>query len=235
MTEKPYEIYEITTKDYWYVGSASGNSTARKRFTKHIGGRGNAKKLWAAIQELGSEAFSLRVIESGLGDPIEAETRWYYKYLENDTRQTLNGKCPNGWDGHVPSEEDRERSRQRLLGNTYSLGLKRSVETRAKLSAAKTGSTRRVGPNESAIRSLRNLGNTYGKGKHPSPETLQKLSNWQKGKPKWSDEQRAAMSVARKGRFMHVNQMQYECADCDMVTNPGSMARHTKASGHTKR
>src|ERR1035437_5464371 len=196
----PYEIYLITTPGYWYVGSST--KKAAFRFKQHMSGQGKAPKLWAKIQDRGKDSFQQVVVERGVGDPIEAEQKWYDFYSTHDARESLNGKRPGGWDGYVPSEEDRENTRQRALGNTYSVGLKRSPETRAKISEAHKGRTMtpewraKIGaagmgrvdsPETTEKRRQSGLGRTHSSetkekirqshlGKKMSPENVEKLS-----------------------------------------------------------
>jgi hypothetical protein len=147
-----YEIYLITAPGYWYVGSTTVGAAIRLR--QHVSGSSGAKKLYAKIQELGVEAFHQVVVEASVGNPIEAEQRWYDFYKAHDARQTLNGKRPSGWDGymleHGHSEDTKRRIGDALRGRAQSpeliakrsaalIGHSISEETRAKINNALTG------------------------------------------------------------------------------------------------
>ena len=145
-----YEIYLIEHEHYWYVGSASGRSTAAHRWHRHVIGRGGAQHLRDKIQELGVETFTMAVVERGEGDPIEAEQRWYDWYLAYDPRCTLNGKRPCSYPNNTP--EAKEKISRALRGRRKSPQVRANMSqaqqghpvtaaTRAKLSEALTGKT----------------------------------------------------------------------------------------------
>jgi hypothetical protein len=160
-----YEIYAITSSDFWYVGSTTKG--ADNRFKTHCAGKGRAPRLYEKIQELGIAAFTLSILESGSGKSIEAEQYWYDEFLATDPRSTLNGRRPCTYPeiteetrikmreaklGTSQSPEQRSKISEALQGNQHTKGHVFSADHRAKLSAAK-------------------IGNKYGKG-------------WPKGKPR---------------------------------------------------
>jgi hypothetical protein len=113
-----YEIYRLTAPGCWYVGATTIG--AQRRFQRHLAGRGGAKKLYEKIQELGTEAFELTVIERGSGNPTTAEQRCYDECLAGPG-ESLNGQRPGcyppragqpAWNrGISPSEETRTKRR----------------------------------------------------------------------------------------------------------------------------
>ena len=118
-----YEIYLVENDEFWYVGSTTIGVAAR--WERHVKGRGRAPLLFAKIQELGQDAFLWRVLEEGIGNPIEAEQRWYDTFLESETRQMLNGKRPGGWDGYsrlgqTLTEEHKQRIGDANRGRKHS-------------------------------------------------------------------------------------------------------------------
>lgn len=174
-----YEIYVIESGDYWYVGSTTRG--AQKRRQEHYRGHGRAPLLAAKIQELGSAAFQQTVLEQDHGDPIEGEQRWYDWYLANDSRQTLNGKRPDSWDGsrrgthHTP--EARAKMSASSLGKpSPNKGKSTPAATRAKISASLRGQP------------------SANKGVPKTPEHRAKLSAAMQGKT-WSSARRAAQQA----------------------------------------
>jgi hypothetical protein len=164
--QRSYEIYVIESDAHWYVGSASGKHDAAHRFKMHYAGHGNARQLYSKLQELGVECFQQTVLESGYGDPIEAEQRWYEWYVANDPRQTLNLRSPSHWgeprphtpeelqkmsdarQGYRASPETCQKMREAMQGRKITWGAKISAakrghhhtdETKAKLRAAHLG------------------------------------------------------------------------------------------------
>lgn len=190
-TVKNYEIYLITAPGYWYVGST--RIGAARRLAVHRRGAGGAKYLYAKMDELGVGAFGQTVVESSEGDQIEAEQRWYDFYIGHDSRQTLNGKRPGGWDGH-DAWSGRERSAETRAKISASLtGRERSAEHCAKISAGKTGKVH--GPPSEETKAKMSAAH---KGRKRSPETCAKIGAAHKGKV-ITPEQRAKMSAAKKG------------------------------------
>lgn len=170
-----YEIYLIHSRDYWYVGSTTRG--AIKRRNEHYAGRGRAPLLKAKIRELGSEAFSFRVLEVGMGDPIQAEQKWYDWKLTTDVRQSLNSKRPDSWDG-------------------WNRGKPFSSEAREKMSLAHAGKKR----SPHSAETLEKMSRTKkGKPGHPqSSETRAKISAALKGRSR-SPEIRAKISATKRG------------------------------------
>lgn len=164
--ERPYEIYLIESPGCWYVGSASGKNNAAYRFKMHCAGHGNARLLYSKLQELGVDCFTQTVLESGYGDPIAAEQRWYDLYKANDKRQMLNLRSPSSWgeprphtleelqkmsdarQGYRATPETRKKQSDALKGRKITWGDKigaakrghhHTNETKAKLRAAHLG------------------------------------------------------------------------------------------------
>jgi len=205
-----YEIYLITTPGYWYVGSSFGKlPSSGRRFNQHMSGRGCAPKLWAKIQEIGKGSFKQTVVEKGSGNPIEAESRWYDFYLAHDARETLNLCRPtdSGMLGRHHTEETKEKIRK---GN---LGKRNTPEAIARMREIHKGFTHSL--ESRAKMSVRMMGNNWNLGKVLPKET------------------RIKMSESHKGKIPVQNFMKVACGNCEMITNPGSMGKHFKATGHS--
>ena len=234
-----YEIYLITSEDYWYVGSTTIGVSAR--YKQHLAGRGNAQTLWEQIQRLGPECFSVEVVEAGYGQRVQAEREWYDRLVEEDSRQTLNGKPPNfGWDGFIRtnftmsdeakakiSRANKGKKRTPEFGEAVrarNLGRKASDETRAKMSAVRKGIPKPegFGAKISAAR----------KGKAMEQSTKYKLRQSALGRTH-TIESRKKMSASQQG--IPKNTTHYQCQGCDLVTNSGCITSHQKSSGHQGR
>lgn len=111
-TSVPYEIYVVESADHWYVGSTTRGF--ERRFRMHMAGYGGAPLLRQRVGALGERAFSVRRLESSVGDPMPAEQAWYDWHLANDSRSSLNTRRPGAFPAHTDV-------------------------TRAKISAAKSG------------------------------------------------------------------------------------------------
>ena len=161
--QRSYEIYVIESDAHWYIGSASGKHNAAYRFKMHCAGHGNARQLYSKLQELGVECFQQTVLESGYGDPIEAEQRWYEWYVANDPRQTLNLRSPSHWGEprpHTPEELQKMSDARQ--------GYRATPETRRKMSEAQKG---RIFSDEHRAKI-----SAAKKGHPTSPETRAKIS-----------------------------------------------------------
>lgn len=192
MDKKPYEIYIIASEDYWYVGSASGKTTATKRFTAHLKGKGRAYLLWGAIQKLGASSFTQKILEKGVGNPVEAEQKWYDWYLANDSRNTLNGRRPGAWDGHIHSAIELEKMRQAQIGRRHTL------ESREKMSAWQIG---RTPPNKGVPHTIEariKMSQAHVGRPAPSLSTRKKMSAAQIGRTH-SEETKTKMRIAQLG------------------------------------
>jgi group I intron endonuclease len=155
-----YEIYLIESNDYWYVGSTAIG--VKRRFQEHLrGSRSGAELLRTKIRELGSDQFTVTILEGHLSERVEAERRWYDWYLANDSRQTLNGRRPCTWGGwpkgkrHTP--ETIAKMKELAQGHLV------TDATRAKISEAQ--------------RQIPHVGRSH------TAEAKQKMSNAKKGKP----------------------------------------------------
>jgi hypothetical protein len=116
------------------------------------------------------------------------------------------------------------------LGGSHA---KRSAETKAKISAARKGTTQSY--EQKAKLSARMKGNQYGRGKLHSDESKAKMSAFRKGRTlseetkaklsaankgrTFSDESKAKMSAAQKGK----PQSKVECPHCQKTGGPGAM------------
>ena len=96
------------------------------------------------------------------------------------------GEGNSGW---IPSEETKDKIRQRAIGR------KASQKTKQKLSKIHKG--RKHTEEWKKIQSERMKGNTYGLGRKHSPDSLKKMSESQKGK-KVSEETKRKMSESGK-------------------------------------
>lgn len=123
-----FEIYVIESADYWYVGFTFRG--VGKRVRDHLSAlrthRGDSK-LYRKMQELGTDAFTVRTLVTGYwgwGDPIDCLDSWYWIFRETDPRTTLNVRPPRGWKGHQdqrselpPRSEDLPPTCQRCESN----------------------------------------------------------------------------------------------------------------------
>ena len=199
-----YEIYLITTPGYWYVGSTIHG--AAKRFREHMGGKkSGASLLKAKVAELGIAAFKQTVVETSFGNPIEAEQKWYDFYLAHDARHSLNRRRPGGFDGWNTGIPSSPEHRAKI--GAFHLGRKRPLETGRKISAAKMGHTVSQEARDKISESLTGREGVR-KGAIHTAEAIAKMSATQRSE-------------------------RWQCAECEMVTNAGCLAKHQNTSGHT--
>ena len=108
---------------------------AELRFTEHVKGRG-ARRLTEKITELGTDVFTLTVLETGEGDQFVAEQRWYDELITG-AGETLNGRRPGHWIRQGPLTE---QAKARLRANHVGMrGKTQSAEMKAKASATQRG------------------------------------------------------------------------------------------------
>ncbi len=199
-----YEIYLITAPGYWYVGSTTRG--AARRWREHLAGsHSNARYLQAAMRELGKDVFHQTVVESGVGDPIAAEQRWYDFFKNHDARQTLNGKRPAGeWtnSSYERTPEVRAKISASLMGHHYNRGIPKSPEHRAKLSEANTG-------------------------KIQSPETIAKRVAKNRGQKR--------TEAFRVGQREAHARSRAQCGGCDLISPAGPLTLHQRSTGHQGR
>ncbi len=178
---RDYEIYVVTSADYWYVGSASGREPyGSRRFKDHMTGKGGAKLLTQNVAELGTDAFSYQILESGFGNHVEAERLWFDLGQIFETRECLNGARPFRG-GALP-------------GN--GAGRKLSPEHCANMSAARKGVP--LGPQSPEhIAKL----SAVSRGIPHDPEWVQKIAIANTGS-KRTPEQRANISASITGRVI---------------------------------
>lgn len=124
-----------------------------------------------ALDELKPEYNIARVAGSCLGVRRSDETKAKMSAIMRGNQHSLGHKC---------SPEERAKVSAALMGNSNSRGFRHTAETRAKVSAAQTG-------NKNCL------------GRKLSEETKKKISAAKKGR-KHTDEARANMSVAQRGR-----------------------------------
>ena len=188
---KSYEIYLIEAVGFWYIGSTTIG--AQERFHQHLSRR-LAPLLGSKITELGEEAFSITIVDSGVGNPIKAEQKWYDHYLSNDFRETLNSRRPGGWPNpptgyhHTPEAITKiKEARFRQAPNR--LGIKHTEETKAKMSIAHQ--------DHLVSAETRDKISAAHLGRIVSPETRAKISINQQGRI-FSPETRAKISASVK-------------------------------------
>jgi group I intron endonuclease len=158
-----------------YVGSAVN---LKRRFKDHrvrlVRGDHHAQKLQRSWDKYGENAFSFILLEACEPADLLLREQYWMDVTESASERGFNS-CPTA-------------------GNI--LGIKRSAETRAKMSAWQVG--RKMGPMSAEQRAKRSAAN---KGIQKSAEWIQKLSASQKGKHV-SAETRAKISAAVRG-FRH--------------------------------
>jgi hypothetical protein len=186
------EIYLVTNSvdDDWYVGRT--RIGASNRFRGHRSASSKCPKLRDKIQQLGPDAFTVHILESGMADPHEAELRWYHHYLDRGIGRTLNSCEPGRWTEPTPE-------RNAKIGVAHR-GRVLSDDHKTKISIARSGHTN--SPEARARMSASHV------GLHPSDETRAKLSKASMGNQKTkgrsrTPEERARISASLKARHTH--------------------------------
>lgn len=177
-----FSVYRLVDpaepEHYRYVGKTK-TKNLKRRFLEHIRGARNEntkithKVNWIRSLFDGDLCPIMEVIEKVDTEEKAFEREKYYikKYRAEGhdlTNLTDGGEGMSGW---VPSIETRKNMSETMKGNKYALGIKHTIETRAKVSKAR-------------------------KGRKHSKETLEKMS---KIKKNISTETRAKLSKALKG------------------------------------
>ena len=96
-----FDLYLIESESYWYIGFTYQGVDARMR--DHLRASKTHRRqsnLHQKMQELGSDAFTVRVLVEGLVDPLTCADFWYWHFRATDPRTTLNARPPRGWKGH---------------------------------------------------------------------------------------------------------------------------------------
>jgi hypothetical protein len=183
-----FEIYLITAPGYWYVGSTRVGH--QKRFAQHKKPRSGCIRLREKMTELGSDAFSIQLLEKGIGDPLGAEASWYERCLEELPGTTLNSRRPGAYPEKSLAGRERiaEAARQRT-------GWHHSEEAKKKIAAKAIG---RVDSNHTRVRR-----STSHIGLKHSATTRQSISKALRGR-KFTDETRAKMAESAKRRGIRV-------------------------------
>ena len=174
-----------------YVGQTSYGLEKRWREHCQDARRGFPRYLYNAIRKYGPDAFTYEILEHTTIEDVNArETYWIseLKTLEHGYNMTEGGGGVRGW---VPSEDTRAKMSAAKTGKTF------SAETRAKLRAALTGKTHSA-ETRAKMSAARSGENNPNYGKTHSAETRAKLSAANIGK-KLSAKTRAKMRAALSG------------------------------------
>lgn len=212
-------IYEIvnTTNGYRYIGSSMAIRTRWRTHRWHLGrGTHHSPHLQASWNKHGAGAFAFRVLLYCERADLIAYEQAAIDGLRPEYNVAPNASLPNG----VPmSLAGRERLSQRMRGNTNTLGLKHSPETRELIRRARMGNTATRGRKLSAehvakvvaahrgakrsVESRARMSAAMTGKKHPprSAEWSANLSAALKGKPK-SPESIAKMKETKRRRFL---------------------------------
>lgn len=176
-------LYRITTPSGAYVGITA--KTASERFAVHAyeAARGSRGRLYNAMRKHGTETATVETL-------VIADDWGYLCDLEKQaiaalgTRSPLGLNMTDGGDGASP-------------GSAHHAGFKHSDEARAKMSAARLGKPRKAETKAKISAAL--MGNTRSSGRQLTEEHKRQISQANRGK-RWTDEQRARMSVAATKR-----------------------------------
>jgi|ERR1019366_5407735 hypothetical protein len=150
---------------------------------------------WHAIQKYGWENFTVEIVCSTIGLDNANCMEDYFIALYDTTNPTKGYNLTTGGSNGKHSEETKEKIRAGNLGKIV------SEETRAKISAARTGTT--MPPKSAEARKKISERRT---GQKHSEETKQLISEKKKGTPSHfkgkhhSDESKQNMSLAHKGQ-----------------------------------
>lgn len=189
-----------------YVGITSTSLRRRLVVHFHHARKGRQGALQSAIRKYGA-TFQVKKL-------VVAE--WSFLLdLEKKAIASFRTKSPDGYNltdggegtvGRKMTDAERESVRQRNLrrmasGKFYLSppnGYKHSAETRAKMSKSRNGhivsedTRRKIGKTK--------IGNVYNVGRSCPPEVRKKISSSQKGKPRFTDEQKRHLSEIRRGK-----------------------------------
>jgi group I intron endonuclease len=191
-------VYVITNKinGKQYVGQHSGsdlNKYWKRNITWALNNQGHKVCLYNAIRKYGPESFSCLPI-------VLVDSKEEMDLYEQILIQALDTKSPNGYNltdggegtpGHSVSEEGRRRMSAKKIGRpSHRKGSILSVETKLKISEAKTG-VKLSEEHRAAI----TLGQIGGKR---SDETKRKMS--ESGKKGWEKRRLLAQPVSKETR-----------------------------------
>lgn len=209
-----YEHWRPDTRSCFYVGKGhAGRAWSMKnRNRRHAGIQ---KKLAAAGLTVEVRLIAQNLIES---DALSLEVARVALYPRDTLANFTNGG--DGCSGYQHTQEFKDGLSARMKGIRLALGLKRSPETKAKLSAARVG---KLSPilgykftDEQKAR-LAESGATRMTGHKHSEETRAKFSEMRQGKkrPPFSAEHREKISMTRTRKFTSIGRMAYAlmCAD----------------------
>jgi group I intron endonuclease len=180
LTYKQSGIYKITNtvNGKIYIGSAVD---LKKRWGRHVSNLNlninKSKKLQAAWNKYGQDCFVFTIIEYCEKDKLIEREQYYIDTLRPEYNILQIAGSSLGYK-HTP--ENVKRNSENKKGNKYLLGFIFSAESRAKMS-------------QSAKNNKSHLGHKH------TPEVKARLSALLKGRI-ISDETRAKMSAARKGK-----------------------------------
>lgn len=243
-----------------YVGRTIAGAERRLRQHRWDAERGSAYPVHRWMRKQGLDSIVIEVLdETDEADLGATETIWIEWAQNSFPGQNLNilldGYFPKpvtaetaalisaAHSGRKFSVEHRERISAALLGHSVSeetreklRGKGCSEETRAKLSAAMTGrrlteehkAKLRIKPSEETRRKL----SEAGRRRRHSAETKAKISASAMGRHQ-SVEARARISAAAKARGSAHLLTRRCCIECGLVSTPGALGRHQKASGHS--
>ena len=192
-----YTVYSITNKlnGKRYIGISCDY---KRRWYQHLWALQNNKhnniKLQNSYNLHGEDNFEFSILEQldcTFDEAAKLEVDYIAKFdsCNNGYNQSFGG---DGTDFAKVSDETKRKIADSMMGNTYSLGIKRSDDTKKKMSesmkhccdmedrklrGSKTLKNLWKDPQFRDKMLQKNLGNTYNLGKHHSEETKKKLSD----------------------------------------------------------
>jgi hypothetical protein len=155
-----------------YIGITAGRSTAT-RFRQHRSklSRGSDNAIYCAWRKHGEPRARLLAFASGD----------YLLDLERRAIAAYGTLAPQGYNLTIGGEHPPLEPATRAKISAAHVGMKHTVEARAKMSVAKSGSKPNVSAQLRARRSTAMLGNRLAAGYKPTPEKLAKMSALMKG------------------------------------------------------
>jgi len=182
-----YKIYLVSAPGYWYVGQT--RRTLAQRFRDHKRPDNGCGRLRDKMQELGSDAFTIELLQEVTRDAHEAELRWYRYLIENGRGQTLNGCTPGAYPDPTP-----ERNAKISASHT---GMRHTEASRAKMSAQRKG--RKMSSESSTKKRVAMQGKQNALGYLHTPEAIAKIAAASRGRTH-TPATRAKMSESAKNR-----------------------------------
>ena len=194
-------LYKLTFPNgKMYLGITSGTARRRRILHRHHAKKGRPGAIQAAIRKYG-DCFSMNVL-------LIANDWQFLCEMEQRAIAVFRTKTPDGYNltdggegavGVKKSLETRARlsaaAKGRNIGNRFALGYQHTEEEKAKIAAAGIG---RIFSQESRARiGATKVGNKWNVGRPCKEDTRAKISSAQKGR-RFTPEHRLRLSLARR-------------------------------------